>query len=216
MSRIVDINDLVDDSSGDDSDDDGGIIGHSVGIGSVIGGVGRSSRSKSSSSGPGKLDPSSSNDGNDGRSMKGTGPNAPGGVSLGQALILSSLVAIIAAASVAIGYAVVGPSPPALSSTSTGYDDDSSGLSRAYMGAEGGGEQKLLEIAERVVVACSEENLDSDMSDCRALCRDRACCFDDDVDRSCADDERWNCAAYAGCANILDGVPIGGEDEDEE
>ena len=79
----------------------------------------------------------------------------------------------------------------------------------------GEGEQKLLEIAERVVLACSESTLDGDMSDCRALCHDAMCCFDGGG-YSCADDEGRNCAAYAGCSNLMDGVPVGAEEEDEE
>jgi hypothetical protein len=212
MSRIVDINDLVDESSGDDSDDDGGFMGHNVGIGSV----GRSSRSTSSGNGGGtnSIDHSSgSNDDADARSrrVRNGATTSPPGMGCRQAIILMSLVAIIAGASVAIGYAVIG-SP----SSSSAQDDESTLLSRAYIGSDGGGEQKLLEIAERVVVACSETNLDSDMSDCRALCRDRACCFDDDADHACVDDESWNCAAYAGCANLLDGVPMGVDENEED
>ncbi|KAL3794817.1 hypothetical protein ACHAW5_005238 [Stephanodiscus triporus] len=202
MSRIVDITDLVDDSSSDGSADEDGIVGHSSGVG----GVGRpSSSSSSSSSGPGSS----------GDAKRRPHFLVPVGVGWRQVVVLGSLFAIIATSSLAVGYAVVGSQSSSSSSTySSSPDDDSSISGRAYMGS-GEGEQKLLEIAERVVLACSESTLDGDMSDCRALCHDSMCCFDGGG-YSCADDEGRNCAAYAGCSNLMDGVPVGAEEEEDE
>jgi hypothetical protein len=222
MSRIVDITDLVDDSSSDGSDGDcGGVVGHSSGLGAVGGrpapGGGRD---------PGAPPPPSSRiprGGGGGRRAPYAPPPAGAAARVGcrQALILSSLVAIIAGASIAIGYAVVGSPPPSSSSSSSSSSSASGNMAYLDSGGDGrGGEQKLLEIAERVVVACSESALDADMSDCRALCRESMCCFqeDDDGDAkySCADDGSRNCAVYAGCSNLMDGVPLGAAEEGEE
>jgi hypothetical protein len=209
MSRIVDITDLVDDSSSNDSDSEDGIVGHNSGLGGVGGGGPPSTRTTTASSTCSSSAPRPGEGG--GRRQRAPyGSPAGAGVGCRQALILASLVAVIAGSSLAIGYAVVGPLGSA-----TAADGDRPDGSRAYVGSGGGGEQKLLEIAERVVVACSESALDSDMSDCRSLCRDSMCCFEGDG-YSCADDETRNCAAYAGCSNLMDGVPLGAAVEGED
>jgi hypothetical protein len=62
---------------------------------------------------------------------------------------------------------------------------------------------RLLEIAEEVVLQCSEEMFDtSGMEACQRLCHDRLCCFDEG-DYSCEDDEDVNCPVYAGCGALL-------------
>ena len=62
---------------------------------------------------------------------------------------------------------------------------------------------RLLEIAEEVVLQCSEEMFDeSGMEACQMLCHDRLCCFDEG-DYSCEDDEEKNCPVYAGCEALL-------------
>lgn len=62
--------------------------------------------------------------------------------------------------------------------------------------------QRLLEIAEEVVVACGERRLRDDASGCKGLCHRRMCCIDYGG-RSCRDD--WDCAAYTGCEALVAG-----------
>ena len=61
--------------------------------------------------------------------------------------------------------------------------------------------QRLLEIAERVVLACDARWGDEDQSECRYLCEGSMCCVDGWVG-TCADDS-FNCAVYAGCTALL-------------
>ena len=62
---------------------------------------------------------------------------------------------------------------------------------------------RLLEIAEEVVLQCSEEIFDtSGMEECQRLCKDRLCCFDEG-DYSCEEDKDLNCPVYAGCEALL-------------
>mmetsp|Transcript_12447 Transcript_12447/g.30420 ORF Transcript_12447/g.30420 Transcript_12447/m.30420 type:complete len:240 (+) Transcript_12447:65-784(+) len=187
MSRIVDINDLVDDSDDGDSDDDA-IVGHTSGEGSVL----------------------SSTKGLSGKNKRGKKkmtlpPYGPGGIGsvamCRQVVILVSLVAIIVAASVAIGYAVVNGPNEASGSSSSNKEERK--------------QQQLLETAERVIVACAESHLDEDMGECQKLCRKSMCCFEGGK-YGCEDDEKKNCAVYAGCANLLEGIPTDGAEEDEE
>jgi len=111
-----------------------------------------------------------------------------------------SLVGIIIAASLAIGYAVVN------------YDPSE----RPYAVVEHGiSEQSLLEIAERVVTVCSERSLDKDMSECQELCHTKMCCFESG-EYSCEDDDSKTCAAYAGCEALIEGTPLNAEEEVEE
>ena len=120
---------------------------------------------------------------------------------MGTVLLVAALVAIVAAASMAIGYAVVVRAPD--------------GPARHPIGGEPPSpEQELLEVAERVVAACGEEMLDRDMSGCQRLCRSSMCCFGGDY--SCEEDEGRDCAAYAGCEALVMGVPADVAEEDEE
>ncbi|KAL7437319.1 hypothetical protein ACHAXM_005710 [Skeletonema potamos] len=126
----------------------------------------------------------------------------PGGVGGGnfmfrQALILVALVGIIVAASLAIGFAV----PPSAFTLGGG--------------SVAGNEQELFETAERVVMACSESALNEDMKACQKICKRNMCCFETGK-YSCKDDEKKMCAAYAGCEALVEGIPMGGADEDEE
>jgi hypothetical protein len=170
MSRIVDITDLVDEA---DSDDDE-VIGHNSGIGGVAG---------AKSNGP----------------TRSYGPGGVGGGNfmIRQALILVALVGIIAAASLAIGFAV----PPSAFTLGGGSVE--------------GNEQELFETAERVVMACSESALNEDMKACQKICKRNMCCFETGK-YSCKDDEKKMCAAYAGCEALVEGIPMGGAEEDEE
>jgi len=117
-----------------------------------------------------------------------------------QTILIFSLVGIIIAASVVIGYAVVNNEPS----------------EKPYsVVANGKSEQALLEIAERVVTVCSESRLDKNMSKCQKLCKKNMCCFESG-EYSCEDDERKTCAAYAGCKALIEGIPSNAEEEDEE
>ena len=115
-----------------------------------------------------------------------------------QVLILLSLVGIIVGASVGIGYAVL----------SGGNTNGKSGTNAAaFAGANGENgmtEQQLLEIAERVIVACSETILDNDLTECQNLCHSSMCCFESGQ-YSCEDDESKACAVYAGCEALVEG-----------
>jgi len=188
MSRIVDINDLVDEGSDADSDDDD-TVGHSPSL-SRIG-------QNSSKSGSGSTKKS--------KKRPVYGPGGVGSVLMcRQVVILVSLVGIIAAASIAIGYAVMNGDPTGNWMPVRGRAD-----------GDNNKEQKLLELAERVVTACAESRLDENMKECQKLCHASMCCFDDG-NYSCEDDERKNCAVYAGCANLMEGVLLGAAEEDEE
>ena len=76
-------------------------------------------------------------------------------------------------------------------------------------------EQERLEIAQRIVLACSEQGLSEDMSACQKLCHSKLCCFEND-EYSCKDDESKECAVYAGCDALVDGIPLGAAEEDEQ
>lgn len=121
------------------------------------------------------------------------GPGGGGAIMFRQALILIALVGIIVAASLAIGFAV-----PSSSSKSVE-----------------GNEQALFETAERVVLACSESALNEDMKACQKICKKNMCCFETGK-YSCKDNEKKMCAAYAGCEALVDGVLLGGAEENEE
>jgi len=64
-------------------------------------------------------------------------------------------------------------------------------------------QQRLLEIAEQVVIACDEISLIDDSSACEQLCDEIMCCFEEG-EHSCVDDEHANCAVYAACRVIFD------------
>ena len=132
-----------------------------------------------------------------------------------QTIVLIALVGVIIGASLAILYAVNNTqdynshtqSPYLIiPSSSSGNDMDSNEQ-----------EQELLEIAERVVVACGTNKLDEDMKECQNLCRSRMCCFEESgSDYSCELDTTKDCAVYAGCEALVEGIPIGAVGEDEE
>ncbi len=154
-------------------------------------------------------------------------------ISRQQVILLVSLVGIIIVASVGIGYAVVGPNgnvavlAPPLSDESHVVEgevivvdaekeqgvveivgeevvDNSNSLTSGE-----GNEHELFQIAEQVVTACAESNLDVDMSECQNLCHSRMCCFEDESYRySCVDDVWKHCVVYAACTNLLDEFPM--------
>ena len=123
-----------------------------------------------------------------------------------QIIVVVSLVAIIIGASLAIGYTVV---------NNNGTSSQSSYL-MANNEKEDKQEQTLLEIAERVITACSEDKLNEDMKECQNLCHSRMCCFEESgSDYSCQLDTSKNCAVYAGCEALVEGILVGGAEEDE-
>lgn len=200
MSRIVDINDLVDDS-GDDSDDDDQIVGHSSSSGGInakgkgAGSVGAAAKRRKSGN------------------MLGYGPGGIGsGMMMRQILILTALVAIIVGASMAIGLAIVNSNEPG---NNKGASNTQNLMGTPNKMTEDTRNQQLLEIAERVIMECSESKLDEDMSGCQKLCKKNMCCFESGK-YGCEDDEKKNCAVYAGCANLMEGVPLDAAEEDEQ
>lgn len=132
-------------------------------------------------------------------STKKNPPSSKGGSSrrrMVEVVVITTLVGIIAVASLTIGYTVVEhrlESPhPTEEGGSTGGND----------GGESSPEQQFLEIAERVIVACGEEALDHDRTGCQKLCHTRMCCFESG-EYSCEEDESRYCAVYAGCEALV-------------
>eukprot|EP00579_Thalassiosira_antarctica_P017372 CAMPEP_0201944994 /NCGR_PEP_ID=MMETSP0903-20130614/53678_1 /ASSEMBLY_ACC=CAM_ASM_000552 /TAXON_ID=420261 /ORGANISM="Thalassiosira antarctica, Strain CCMP982" /LENGTH=363 /DNA_ID=CAMNT_0048488053 /DNA_START=35 /DNA_END=1124 /DNA_ORIENTATION=- len=130
----------------------------------------------------------------------------PGGVRSShlcrQTITILSLVGIIVAASLAIGYAVINVDPsnfPYFAASDNGIPE----------------QQELLEIAERVITACSENELNGDRSECQQLCHLKLCCFESG-EYSCEEDESKDCAVYAGCKALVEGIPLEAAEEDEE
>jgi len=117
---------------------------------------------------------------------------------------------ILVAASVAIGVlAVVQPNSiklPWSNNNNTPGRKSGANFQVAYQAPE---QQRLLELAQQVLSACSESKLNEDISDCQHLCRSNLCCFEKGQ-YSCEDDEEKECAVYAGCEALMEGVPMSG------
>ena len=200
LTRVTDITDLVlDDSSVDIEDSDDNNVAERKNNNSSL-----------------EVTTGSSSDIENGRHSKG-GRDGSYSSSLlcRQTIVLIALVGVIIGASLAIFYAVNNTqdynshtqSPYLIiPSSSSGNDIDSNEQ-----------EQELLEIAERVIVACGTNKLDEDMKECQNLCRSRMCCFEESgSDYSCELDTSKDCAVYAGCEALVEGIPIGAVGEDEE
>lgn len=198
MSRIVDITDLVDDSSDADSDDD--IIGHNSGMGGLhSNGLGMGSMKVRT-----KMESGGGLSSFRNKKSRGYGPGgAVSSLMCRQVVILVALVGVIIGASVAIGFAVLRTSP-----------DDAIPSVGANVASSSGG-QDLLMIAERIVTSCSETKLNEDMTECQQLCHANMCCFESG-EYNCENDESKNCAAHAGCEALVDGGVVGGSETDEE
>lgn len=212
MNRITDITDLVDDS---DESEGGGrpslVVpsGDKAGGDGAAGGAGSGRRHRWRREGVG-------------------GQPANNSLLCRQAIVLLTLVAIVASASLAIGYAVVGGEPKSSGGgeKAGGTGGPSSPAGPAPHAVDGGDEdvalvaaapaggQDLLELAERVVTACGERSLDADMTECQHLCRYSMCCFVSGQ-YSCEADDTKDCAVYAGCEALVEGIPLGAGDEDE-
>ena len=129
-----------------------------------------------------------------------------------QLLVIIAIVSVICGASLAILYAVGRIDDPQtiqgsyLVSTTDNVDEESSSTQK---------QQQLLEMAERVITACDEDKLNDDMADCQHLCHGSMCCFETD-EYGCQDDVSKDCAVYAGCEALIEGIPLDGIDEDEK
>lgn len=162
--------------------------------------------------GPSRYDPSSvDRNGNNLRDLVGEdsdsdveGPEPGGknnkdpiGMSCRRMLVVVASVGIIAGGAAGIA-AIVARAEPGMSSSNTA--------------AAASDQQRLLEIAEEVVSACGDYNeLDEDSSDCQRLCNGYMCCFEEEDHRdNCEDDPLKDCAVYAGCRALVEGVPANG------
>ena len=118
-----------------------------------------------------------------------------------QVVVIISLVGIILGSAVAIGYAVIG---------------SGNNVQSSYLSTSNNGAQEELELAERVITACGDTNLNKDKSECQTLCHGSMCCFENDDEYGCQDDLSKDCAVYAGCEALIEGIILDGVDEDEE
>ena len=102
-----------------------------------------------------------------------------------------------------IGYVVTNNNKPTINS------------SALLMVPNNNDEQQLLETAERVVIACSESKLDDNLSEYQKLCKSKLCCFENG-DYGCQDDASKDCAVYAACEALVEGLLVDAAEEDEE
>jgi len=121
------------------------------------------------------------------------------------AVILVSLMAIIAAAGFGLLLAITENKKSSNSNATGGGGEEARALEQ----------QELLEVAESVVTACSEEQLDIDMGPCQTICHASLCCFEEE-EYSCEDDEDKECAVYGGCEALVYALDHVVEEEDEE
>ena len=198
MNRIADITDLDISTYSSDSDDDVIFPGHRVGV--------RTADVENCSSSSSKN--SNNNNNNNNKYGPSSSPSSAVDTStpiIRKTAVIISLVGIIIGASAAIGYTVIN------SATTVSLLSAASGSGG---GSESSRQQRLLEIAERVTTACDENKLNEDMSECQNLCNGRLCCFEKD-EYGCQADAGKDCPVYAGCEALVEGVPVGAEDEDE-
>jgi hypothetical protein len=196
MSRIVDITDLVDESlGGDDSD----------GYDSVDEDVAAACEREPSNM---SLDASSPTIQSNQNPNKRRLQYGPGGMGCRQAIVLISLVGMILAATLAIGYAVLinnGGNNNNNNNNASFPSNNNRGSVNSVRGNTNE-QQLLLEMAERITIACSEEMLERYgvyRSECRMLCHDSLCCFEESAEDNCEDDESKACAVYAGCQALV-------------
>ena len=120
-----------------------------------------------------------------------------------QVVFAISVVAIIIGAGLMIGYVITNNDKPTINS------------SALLMVPNNNDEQQLLETAERVVIACSESKLDNNISECQKLCTSHLCCFETD-EYGCQDDISKDCAVYAACEALVEGIVVEAAEQDEE
>ena len=201
MNRIDNIDDLIDEGDDSDSSDEGYDI-EKLGRGNNNSSNGVNMRTNAK------------------RLQNGSGAHESRLLALRYRRIfaITSLVAIIIGASVAIGMAV----------TKSELDENDDVVALNVLGGSGSPDtnnndttqqQTLLEMAERVIQSCSEHSLDRDMSECQNLCHSKMCCFEEDEmsEYSCQDDDSKECAVYAGCEALVQGSILERfDDVDEE
>jgi len=219
MSRIVDITDLVDESS-QDSDEDGEEYGRTSPRGN-----GSAAKIRAQSDFDTLDFETNAGDGRRYRNFYG----GDGSRVFRQLLAVCAVVAIVASASALIGLAVTSNEHEVAAGGAPGYPP--AGVDVSNMSAEehrdhvermnnfyaskkkpapvrtGSGNsngQTLLEKAERIMTACSESRLNEDMSECQSLCRRAMCCFEDpDSMYGCQDDPAHECAVHFGCEALM-------------
>jgi len=66
-------------------------------------------------------------------------------------------------------------------------------------------ENEKLVLSEMILLACSRENLDSDMTKCQKLCHNMLCCFDEEEQYNCASAKGEECLVHAACEALVAG-----------
>lgn len=66
-------------------------------------------------------------------------------------------------------------------------------------------EKEKLVLSEMILLACSREKLDTDMSSCQRLCKNMLCCFDEEEDYNCASVKGEECLVHAACEALVAG-----------
>jgi len=126
--------------------------------------------------------------------------NTKGNKSSSRRLIYPIVIGMVLMGIVGLGYTVIANKPSTVSS--------------AYLLVDEDGQQEKLEMAERVVMACGQDNGGIN-KECQSLCKSKLCCFDDG-EYGCQGDDSKDCATYAGCIALVEGVAVGAADENEE
>ena len=91
------------------------------------------------------------------------------------------------------------------------YGSSSPTINSEYLMINEDEEQSKLELAERVVTACSSGG---GSNECKQLCHSKTCCFEEG-DYGCQNDVSKDCVVYAGCEALVNGMLVDGADEDE-
>mmetsp|Transcript_28331 Transcript_28331/g.57768 ORF Transcript_28331/g.57768 Transcript_28331/m.57768 type:complete len:261 (+) Transcript_28331:47-829(+) len=67
-----------------------------------------------------------------------------------------------------------------------------------------GTQEDLFRLARNIDRACSEDQLNVDMTECKSLCKNEMCCFEEDPAYNCAADREKSCVVHAGCKGLVD------------
>ncbi|KAL7472278.1 hypothetical protein ACHAXS_012611 [Conticribra weissflogii] len=67
-----------------------------------------------------------------------------------------------------------------------------------------GTQEERFQLARNIDRACSEDQLNVDMSECKSLCKREMCCFEEDPAYNCAADREKSCVAHAGCKGLVE------------
>lgn len=119
-------------------------------------------------------------------------------------LCLVAAIGTIFGASVTLGYITLFVGPGHIGLMLRGaYMESNSVEEGSYYhtaGEAASNQQRLLELAERIVTACSETSLNLNDAECQNLCKPGICCFGSGEGvQSCENDIEKNCAVYGGC-----------------